>query len=346
MSINESLFPRIYPVAPNLPRPFWSVIVPAYNRPDHLAECLESVLAQALSPEEMQILVIDDCSPTDLEKTVQEIGKGRVEYYRHSQNHGNSFTFNTGLQKSTGQWIHLLHDDDWVLPNFYRKFQRSLLSQPETVGAACCRYAIGDSNRNWICLSELHRSTPGILQDWLSIVAVNNPLSPPAVVIKRKAYEHLGGYHCFENGCGEDWEVFKRVASFYDWWYETEVLATYRHHQKSITSAKVVTGVRTSDLHIGIDITNTYLPENLRAELTAQAKRNYALMAFGRAVELLNEGIPGGAIGQIQAGLMLCSEPAVVKALFEQVLTKPNAENLRQAIAEILLEVEPDWVDL
>ncbi|CAN1209280.1 hypothetical protein TUMEXPCC7403_03590 [Tumidithrix helvetica PCC 7403] len=347
MSINESLFPRINPVDPHLQRPFWSVIIPAYNRPDYLAECLESVLAQAPSPEDMQILVVDDCSPKELEKTVQEMGKGRVEYYRHFQNRGNAHTFNTGLQKSTGHWIHVLHDDDWVLPNFYQKFQRSLLSQPETVGAVCCRYVISDSNRNWTWLSELHRLTSGILQDWLSIIAVNNPLNPPAVAIKRSVYEHLGGYHCgFMNGNGEDWEIYKRVASFYDWWYETEVLACYRHHDKSITRQTVVTGKRTSDLRIGIDITNTYLPENVRDELTAQAKRNYALIAFGRAVELLNEGIPEGAIGQIQEGLKLCSEPAVVNALFVQVLTKPTAGTLRQAIAEILLEIEPDWVAL
>jgi glycosyltransferase involved in cell wall biosynthesis len=205
MSINESLFPRIHPLAPQLHRPFWSVIIPAYNRPDYLAECLASVLGQAPSLQEMQILVVDDCSPTDLKKTVDAIAPGRVEYYRHPENLGNAHTFNSGLQKATGHWIHLLHDDDWVLPNFYQKLQRSLCEQPEIVGAACCRYVITDSNRNWISLSNLHRSISGILHDWLSIVAVNNPLNPPAVVIKRSVYEHIGGYHCgFIHSVGED----------------------------------------------------------------------------------------------------------------------------------------------
>jgi hypothetical protein len=44
--------------------------------------------------------------------------------------------------------------------------------------------------------------------------------------------------------------------------------------------------------------------------------------------------------------LKLCNEPDIVNALFAQVLTKPTAENLRQAIAEILLEIEPDWVEI
>ena len=39
-------------------------MIPAYNPPaDYLAQTLRSVLAQAPGPEQMQIEVVDDCSP-------------------------------------------------------------------------------------------------------------------------------------------------------------------------------------------------------------------------------------------------------------------------------------------
>jgi len=45
-------------------RPFWSVMIPTYNpRADYLEETLHSVLQQNPGPKQMQIEVVDDCSP-------------------------------------------------------------------------------------------------------------------------------------------------------------------------------------------------------------------------------------------------------------------------------------------
>jgi glycosyltransferase involved in cell wall biosynthesis len=126
MSINESLFPKILSVPLGIVRPLWSVVIPTYNRPDLLVDCLKSVLAQGLPPEQMQILVMDDCSSTAIAPLVETIGNGRVQYHRHDRNLGNAATFNTGLNLATGEWIHVLHDDDWVLPNFYSKLQEAI----------------------------------------------------------------------------------------------------------------------------------------------------------------------------------------------------------------------------
>jgi glycosyltransferase involved in cell wall biosynthesis len=59
-------------------QPFWSVIVPVYDRRTYLKQCLDSVLQQDARPEELEILVIDDASPSDLKAFVESIGRGRV----------------------------------------------------------------------------------------------------------------------------------------------------------------------------------------------------------------------------------------------------------------------------
>jgi O-methyltransferase len=69
-------------------RPFWSVIVPVYERRQYLKQCLESVLDQDPGPDEMEILVIDDASSTDLRGFVEELTDGRASYLRNATNLG------------------------------------------------------------------------------------------------------------------------------------------------------------------------------------------------------------------------------------------------------------------
>jgi protein O-GlcNAc transferase len=197
-----------------------------------------------------------------------------------------------------------------------------------------------DSQKNWLGLSQLHQPQSGILQNWLSVVATDNPISPPAVVIRRSAYEQLGGFHGgFISSSAEDWELFKRVAVFYDWWFEPEVLACYRQHSESITYQDLSIRLRTADIHTNIEMTHEYMPMEVRDQITAIAKRTYALFALKRSLGMINSDDLDGALREIQAGLRISSEPIVVNALFQEVLLQSGAEPLRQAIAELLIDL-------
>ena len=54
--------PKIEALPENEKRPLWSVMIPTYNCTQYLRHTLESVLAQALPQDEMQIEVVDDFS--------------------------------------------------------------------------------------------------------------------------------------------------------------------------------------------------------------------------------------------------------------------------------------------
>ena len=102
-------------------RPYWSVMIPTYSpRAEYLEETLKSVLQQDPGPEQMQIEVIDDGS---MDKTASEItrrvGAGRVTFHAEPQNRGLANTWNRCLERARGDWVHILHQDDFVLPGFY-----------------------------------------------------------------------------------------------------------------------------------------------------------------------------------------------------------------------------------
>ena len=67
--------------------PIWSVMIPVYNRTKYLCETIDSVLSQGYGKEELQIEVIDDCSPqNDPEPLVRTKYGKRVSFYRQAQN--------------------------------------------------------------------------------------------------------------------------------------------------------------------------------------------------------------------------------------------------------------------
>src|SRR5437879_1253487 len=113
--------PKIPPPPPGT-RPMWSVMIPTYNRLTYLEQALRSALDQDPGPEQMQIGVVDNCSTeVDTEAFIRKIAGDRIEFYRNPQNVGTYLNCNQCIVHARGQWVHILHDDDAVLPGFYRE---------------------------------------------------------------------------------------------------------------------------------------------------------------------------------------------------------------------------------
>src|SRR5690554_4596266 len=152
-------------------RPIWSVMIPTYNCAKYLRKTLESVLSQDRGVELMEIWVVDDHSTKDdPQAIVEELGKGRVKFYRQVRNVGQLNNFETCLNLSKGRIIHLLHGDDFVHPGFYEKLEAPLLSD-SSVGAAFSRHQFVDENDRAISLSEAISDTPGILRNFVYSIA-------------------------------------------------------------------------------------------------------------------------------------------------------------------------------
>ena len=336
VQVGEEQFPVIPPVSESLDkRPFWSVVIPAYQRPDYLLECLASVLSQWPGDSDMEILVVDDASTPPLCEVVQAIGVGIVRYFRNPQNLGQQGTWNAGVILSRGLWVHLLHDDDYVLPGFYTRLQQSLKSCPNSVGAAFTGYANINDERQVIFSQQVYKESRGIAKDFLQKIGVANPLNPPAVVIRRSVYEELGGYHP-ELTATLDWELYKRVSTFYDWWYEPDILVHYRQHSKSMRTGLLVTGTRTKSIRRSIEISETYLPHSLVKEVTAKARQCYFEMCLEDIAVPLKAGNVDGALLMLREVLKINHSPAAIEKLFHW-LTEDKAVDLRAAIVQKLI---------
>jgi predicted O-linked N-acetylglucosamine transferase (SPINDLY family) len=325
-------FPAIAPVPEDgQPRPFWSVVMPVYQRTDYLLESLATVLAQWPGPEEMEILVVDNGSTPALLELVHGIGAGIVRYYRNSTNLGSIRNFNIGLNLSRGQWVHVLNDDDRVLPGFYAQLRQSLATCPDRVGAALTGYHVIAPNGQVMHAKQVYPGYQGIAQNWLEKVIVSNPLTVVAVVVRRSVHEQLGGY-CPDLPLTADWELYKRISSVYQWWCESEILAQYRSHNGTVTAQMFLNGQQGADIRRSIELSEGYLPAQDCAELTAKSRRYHFQQCLEDLEILLKLGNMPGALQLLQEALKLDRSPEALAILFSW-LTCQEAAPLRDEIA-------------
>lgn len=273
--------PSISPIPAGQKRPVWSVMIPVYNCAEFLPDAMQSILIQDFGEEQMQIEVIDDASTdANIEKLVNEIGQGRIKYFRQPENVGNLRNFETCIIRSRGKLIHLLHGDDRVKPGFYNKITQIFQQYPEA-GAAFSNYSFinqaGETNRNY-CMEE---KEAGILENWLIRISESQKIQYAAMVVRREVYEQLGSFYGVV--CGEDWEMWVRIAKHYPVAYTPEILAEYRGHGGSLTWEKVQAGKIFEDLLLSIELIQEHIPEKDRPKMMARAKKHSAHFLIGWA---------------------------------------------------------------
>lgn len=264
-------------------------MVTVYNRETYLAGALRSVLIQDPGPEEMEIVVVDDCSPdVDVRRISDGVSQGRVAVYRRPTNGGLSTTWTDCVRLARGRWVHILHDDDTVLPGFYESLRAGIENRPE-VGAAFTRHLFMDQDDHWLHLSPLERRTPGILEDWTEKIFIQQRIQCPSIVVRREAYERLGGFHP-QLVFALDWDMWKRIAASYAVWYEPRPLACYRVHDGSETKRLAKSGQTIRDVIESIEYARHYLPSEQGAEIARRARERLAKDHLRAARSLADRG--------------------------------------------------------
>lgn len=95
-------------------KPRVSIVIPAYNASNYLAEAIDSALAQ--SYENIEIIVVNDGSKDDgATAAVAERYGNKIKYFE-KENGGSSSALNMGISNMTGEWFSWLSHDDLYTP--------------------------------------------------------------------------------------------------------------------------------------------------------------------------------------------------------------------------------------
>ncbi|MHB8453960.1 MAG: glycosyltransferase family 2 protein [Acidiferrobacterales bacterium] len=94
--------------------PYFSIVIPMFNRASFIARTLHSCLNQDFH--DFEIIIVDDASTDDSVSAAREFSDHRISLYRHEINRGVCPARNSGIQVAKGRWIICLDSDDELLP--------------------------------------------------------------------------------------------------------------------------------------------------------------------------------------------------------------------------------------
>lgn len=91
--------------------PCVSVCIPAYRQPESLRRTLRSILEQNYG--DFEVVLTDDSPDDGVESVVREVGDSRFHYQRNERRLGSPENWNAALSLARGEWIKMMHHDDW-----------------------------------------------------------------------------------------------------------------------------------------------------------------------------------------------------------------------------------------
>ncbi len=94
--------------------PFFTVVIPTYNRAEKLKNTIHSVLEQTYS--DFELLVMDDGSTDHTEEAVNSFADNRIRYEWAPNSGGPATPRNRGIDASCAPWISFLDADDVWYP--------------------------------------------------------------------------------------------------------------------------------------------------------------------------------------------------------------------------------------
>jgi glycosyltransferase involved in cell wall biosynthesis len=105
--------------------PFFSIILPTYNRANLITPALNSVVGQTFL--DWELIVVDDGSTDETEKVVKSYGDARIRYF-WKENEEKCVARRFGLQQATGKYVCFLDSDDYYYSDYLAFLNQWILS--------------------------------------------------------------------------------------------------------------------------------------------------------------------------------------------------------------------------
>lgn len=130
-----------------------SIIIPVYNTAKYLRRCLDSAKNQTYT--NLEVICVDDGSTDGSEKIVDEYLDDERFVIIHKDNGGESSARNTGLLKSTGDYIGFMDCDDWIEKDMYETLVEAIETNDVDMAAASWFKSYDDEEKEAVNLKTV-----------------------------------------------------------------------------------------------------------------------------------------------------------------------------------------------
>lgn len=212
-----------------------SVLVPNFNGAPYLQRCLDSILHQSFV--DWHAVVGDNDSSDDSQSIVLAIEDPRIQLVRRPCTIGWVSNVNLLLAEARGDYVAILHSDDWWEPEFLSTMVALLDRFPEALIASCATRLVQEGRPPRLSFVQL----PGppsdsyclTSADALQLELYSNAFYAPSVLARSRLYQI---FPRFEESLPleGDWLMWLRAASVGEIAISSKTLANYLIHDSSM----------------------------------------------------------------------------------------------------------------
>lgn len=241
-------------------RPLITAVMIFLNGEKYIAEAIESILAQSYA--NWELVLVDDGSTDNASAIARDYAQrypDRIRYTEHPghENRGMSASRNAGVRAGTGEYVSFLDADDIWLPGRLERFVEVARQFPDAG-------MIYGPTLYWYSWAEERGLPPPVegQDDFAGVMELpaEQLIAPPealrqflltiggclpgicSLLIRRDAYEALGGFEEEFRGLYEDQVFLSKMTLAYPVVVIEEVLDHYRQHSESCCFKSIGTG--------------------------------------------------------------------------------------------------------
>lgn len=192
--------------------PFFSIIIPLYNKEKFIKNTLQCVFNQSFT--NYEVIVVNDGSTDKSLAVLEKFSDNRLKIF-NQKNQGVSVARNTGMAKAQATYICFLDADDTWKPNHLQAFYDTIFKFPEAK-MYCGRYVTQISKNKFIKNNfiDIDENYEGYVADFFKSSLINRIALTSAVCIHKDIFNEVGGFNKNVSS-GQDLEYWIKIAVTY-----------------------------------------------------------------------------------------------------------------------------------
>ncbi|OMP30238.1 glycosyltransferase family A protein [Mangrovimonas sp. DI 80] len=213
--------------------PFFSVVIPLYNKEKHIKGTIKSVLNQSFG--DFEIIIVNDGSTDNSGTIVDSIQDERILKF-DIENKGVCHARNYGISKAFSKLIVFLDADDYWYP-FHLSDLKQLYEEFPNCGLYAKAYFKQFEN---VKIASIFNKIPqtenwkGIVDDYFASSHINCIAWTSAVMVPKSIFKDVGNFdEKITMGAGEDIDLWMRIALKFPVVFHNKVSAIHMLHTEN-----------------------------------------------------------------------------------------------------------------
>jgi glycosyltransferase involved in cell wall biosynthesis len=174
--------------------PFFSIIIPSFNRAHIIRRAIDSILKQIF--DDFEIIIVDDGSTDDTRIAIEKLSCEKIKY-TYQENAGVCAARNNGVTLAKGEYLIFLDSDDWLSENYLNYYNEILTKKSYSLVLGTITYFNVSGNK----IKDIYPVSLG--------THYSHGLTG-SFAIKRQVFNDMGGYD-INLAYGENSDFFLRI---------------------------------------------------------------------------------------------------------------------------------------